>query len=288
MITYNPKDWWRLIFAFHRSDTFRMLLPAIFSIAVFTGVVAYVETVILHLSFKNTTIVHSLIGFVLSLLLVFRTNSAYDRWWEGRKIWGSFNNNSRNLAIKLNALLPKNDIVLRERLRILICNYTIATKDHLREGVKFEELIACEKYPISYYKQFSHVPNGIAKALTEEIVALEYQKIISQEHLLFLNNELQSFTDNVGACERIRNTPIPYTYSIFIKKIIFVYVISMPFGFVMEFGYWAIPIVVTIFYTFASIELIGEEIEDPFGEDSNDLPTDQITQRISENLKEIL
>ena len=106
MITYNPKDWWKLIFAFHRSDSFRVLLPGMFAVAIYTAVVAYIENELFHASFKNTTQVHSLVGFVLSMLLIFRTNTAYERWWEGRKLWGSFVNNSRNLALKLHAFLP--------------------------------------------------------------------------------------------------------------------------------------------------------------------------------------
>ena len=104
MITYNPKDWWKLIFAFHRSDSFRMLLPGMVAVGIYTAAVAYLETQLFHVTFRNTTVVHSLIGFVLSMLLIFRTNTAYERWWEGRKLWGSLVNNSRNLALKLQAL----------------------------------------------------------------------------------------------------------------------------------------------------------------------------------------
>jgi putative membrane protein len=106
--------------------------------------------------------------------------------------------------------------------------------------------------------------------------------------LLYLNAELQSFTDNTGICERIKKTPIPYSYNIYLKKIIFIYVFTMPIGFVREFGYWAMPIVSMMFYIFGSMELLAEEIEDPFGTDSNDLPTDNICETIKANLAEIL
>lgn len=288
MITYNPKDWWKLIFAFHKSDTFRMLLPAILGLATFTAAIAFYEVDYLHLNFKNVTVAHTLIGFVLSLLLVFRTNSAYDRWWEGRKIWGSFNNNSRNLALKLNALLPVERTDLRKMFKSLIYNYLYAAKEHLREGVNVNDLVPFGAYDAQYYGQFKHVPNGVHKAMYFEVIKLQREGLLSDDEVKFISNELQSFTDNIGACERIRNTPIPYTYTIFLKKIIFVYTFSMPIGFVMEFGYWACLIVPAIFYAFASIELIGEEIEDPFGIDDNDLPTDLITERVKENLEEIL
>lgn len=288
MITYNPKDWWKLIFAFHKSDTFRMLLPAILGLSAFTGIIGYFEVDYLHLNFKNVTVAHTLIGFVLSLLLVFRTNSAYDRWWEGRRIWGSFTNNSRNFALKLDALLPESRQDLRTLFSTLISNYTLAAAAHLRNGVDISTLTPTQQYDSTYYSKYQHIPNAVQKAIYSEIIKLNQNGIISNEQLLFINPELQSFTDNIGACERIKNTPIPYTYSIFLKKIIFIYTFTMPIGFVMEFGYWAMLIVPAIFYAFASVELIGEEIEDPFGDDANDLPTDTIAERIKNNVNEIL
>jgi putative membrane protein len=286
MIIYNPKDWWKLILGFHKSDTFRMMMPGIIGMAFYTWIVVYFEKSILQLEFKNTTSIHALVGFVLSLLLVFRTNTAYERWWEGRKIWGAFVNNSRNLASKLSVFVD--DHVVRQRLKIIIVNYVIAAKEHLRKGVKREELEPCDKYSVDDFMNASHIPNHIQKYMLEEIHLLVKDKVISHEQLLFMNDEIRSFSDQVGACERIKKTPIPYSYSIFLKKIIFIYIASMPFGFAMEFGYWAIMIVPLLFYVFGSIELIAEEIEDPFGTDDNDLPTDQICKTIKDNLEEIL
>ncbi len=287
MIDYNPKSWWKLIFMFHKSDTFRVLSPAMAGIAVYTGLVAYLELEIFHAQFKNTTVVHSLIGFVLSLLLVFRTNTAYDRWWEGRRIWGSFTNNSRNLALKLSVIL-KNDQNRKKRFEHLIGNYIVAAKEHLRHGVELAELTEIDKYKPTHWESKKHIPNQVMKCLYDEIQEMYELNIIDGRQLLYLNQELQSFTDNIGACERIKRTPIPYTYSMFLKKVIFIYVLTMPIGFVLDFKFWAIPIVTIVFYVFASLEVIAEEIEDPFGVDANDLPIDRICQNIKENLSEIL
>jgi len=99
---------------------------------------------------------------------------------------------------------------------------------------------------------------------------------------------LQSFTDICGACERIKNTPIPYSYSVFIKKFILIYVATLPFGFVFSLGYWVIPIVGFIFYVLASLELIAEEIEDPFGADENDLPLGKMARGIQVHIHELI
>lgn len=286
MVSYNPKDWWRLIFAFHKSDTFRMMLPGIIGVAVFTGLITYLEREILKTSFTNTTAIHALVGFALSLLLVFRTNTAYDRWWEGRKVWGSFVNNSRNLSLKLSVIgLDESE---RSMFAALISNYIYAAKEHLRSGVIVQNLIMTEKYDLSYYANMKHIPNRVMKAIYTEIEQLYKAKRISGEQLLTMNAELASFTDNIGMCERIKNTPIPYSYSLYLKKMIFLYVFSMPIGFAQEFGYYSMPIVAVVFYVFGSIELLAEEIEDPFGTDANDLPTDTIYENISIHIREIL
>lgn len=286
MVDYNPKNWWKLIFVFHKSDTFRQLMPAMSGVAFFTALVAYLENDVLHVQFKNTTVVHSLVGFVLSMLLVFRTNTAYDRWWEGRRLWGSFVNNSRNLALKLSVLLDED--ADKKEFRILISNYVWAAKEHLRGHIHIEGLEETENYSHDFFRAIKHVPNQIMKAIYQKINHLHLIGKLKDEHLIYLNNELQSFTDNVGACERIRNTPIPYAYSLFLKKVIFLYIFTMPIGFVIEFKYWAVPIVSLVFYAFAGIEMIAEEIENPFGTDANDLPTDKIAKTIKENITEIL
>ena len=103
-----------------------------------------------------------------------------------------------------------------------------------------------------------------------------------------LDNELKALTDITGACERIKNTPIPYSYSLFIKKFIFVYTMTMPFGLVFEFKYWTILVSTFVLYVFGSIELLAEEIEDPFGNDTNDLPTSELTEKIQLNISRIL
>jgi putative membrane protein len=111
---------------------------------------------------------------------------------------------------------------------------------------------------------------------------------LSGEQLIFLNEELRSFTDICGACERIRNTPIPYSYSMFLKKFIFFYVMTLPIAYVFTLSYYIVPVVAFIFYALASLELIAEEIEEPFGHDSNDLPLSRLCEKINEHVGEIL
>lgn len=286
MITYNPKDWSKLILQFHKSDTIRQLMPSMLAIGLFSAIITYVEIHYFQWTFKNSSIVHSILGFVLSMLLVFRTNTAYDRWWEGRKVWGEIVNNSRNISLKLNAFL--NHKASKKELVNLIINYNFALKDHLRNKNGSSQFIEFPETLHSELTNATHWPNAIAKELFSKINTLYQTKEISDSQLLLLNEELKSFTNSAGACERIRNTPIPYSYNLFLKKIIFLYVITIPFMFATDFRYGTILISMSMLYVFASIELIAEEIEDPFGEDDNDLPLDDICQRIKANLIEIV
>jgi putative membrane protein len=286
MVTYNPKDWFTLIIQFHKSDTFRRLFWSLVSIGGYSAVIVYSEAHFFHLETKNPTVMHSILGFVLSMLLVFRTNSAYDRWWEGRKIWGSIVNNSRNLALKLSVILVHEKD--KQEIKHLITNYVFAFKNHLRGKYIQEEFTQTDNINLSQFADANHKPNLIAKSLYTKINSLYINKDITGDQLIVLNEELKSFTDNVGACERIKNTPIPYSYNIFLKKMIFLYIMSLPIFFGSEFGYTTVPISIIVLYVFASIELIAEEIEDPFGEDDNDLPLDDICGKIKANLNEIL
>jgi ion channel-forming bestrophin family protein len=289
---YNPKNWFGILFQFHKYDTARKLSKLILLMALYSAAVAYFELNFLHLGEKsplrNMNQVHALLGFALSLLLVFRTNTAYDRWWEGRKLWGALVNNSRNLALKMQAMLPDDDTNNRNFFKRVIPLYAKVLKNHLQsESTRFA-LDEKEHPELRHLDDNKHAPNQVARMLMERITTLHKQGTISGDELIFLNNEISSFTDICGACERIKNTPIPYSYSAFIKKFIFIYVMLLPFGFVFLLSYWIIPIVSLVFYVLASLEVIAEEIEDPFGTDSNDLPMDKIAANIQKHVAEII
>lgn len=287
MVQYNPKDWITYIFKFHKSDTFRQLIPLMILISVYSGIICYLEMHYFKLEenshVKNISMMHTTVGFVLSLLLAYRTNTAYDRWWEGRKLWGSLVNNSRNLALKLSTIL--NEEKDKHFFRRLIPGYASILQKHLANEESAKVLFDDLDLEIDHKK---HRPNQIAKMIFQKINDLYKSGKITGEQLIILNSELQSFTDVCGACERIKNTPIPYSYSAFIKKFIFFYIMTLPYAFVFSLGYYVIPVVVFIFYVLASLELIAEEIEDPFGSDDNDLPTAKIASNIKKHVEELL
>ncbi|MCF2446410.1 bestrophin family protein [Dyadobacter sp. CY345] len=292
MIDYNPKDWFKYIFYFQKADTVRKLMPLIISIGIYTTVLAYLIVVDWRIGentdLKNISLMHSLLGFVISMLLVFRTNTAYDRWWEGRKQWGSLMNCSRNLALKISGLVGPEHTEVREFFRLMIPNYAFAFKNHLRGHFVANDFTETSTFKQSDLHLDDHIPNQIAAALFSKSIALQRSGIILPEHLILLNHELEAFTNICGACERIKNTPIPLSYSSFIKKFIFIYCLTLPIGYVFSLHFLVIPFVMFVFYILASLEVIAEEIEDPFGIDANDLPIDRICAGIQTSAQALL
>lgn len=291
MVNYNPKVWFSHVFHAYSRAVMRTLTPVLIFMALFSTVLCYVLLDILrfHESDFHTTIsMHSLLGIVLGLFLVFRTNSAYDRWWEGRKLWGSFVNNTRNLAFKLNSSLEPSDQENRRWFAMMIPNVVVALKEHLRKGAKPEHLEITDELFLEKLKITEHVPNLISSLLYGRVTQLYKKNVISGDQLFMMDKELKEFSDIIGACERIKNTPIPYSYTMYIKQFIFIYIITLPFAFVTTSGYITVPIVVLITFVLLSVELIAEEIEDPFGKDINDLPTDELSVKIKDNVREIL
>lgn len=280
-----------MVFHAYSRAVMRTLTPVLIFMTFFSAGLCYILLDVLRFhenDFHTTISMHSLLGIVLGLFLVFRTNSAYDRWWEGRKLWGSFVNNTRNFSFKIHAFLDKDDKESRLWFAQMIPNLVVSLKEHLRKGVNVDDLDIADEQFLEQLKGAKHVPNKLSSMMYNKITHLYKKKEITNEQLLLLDREMKEFSDIVGACERIKNTPIPYSYTMYIKQFIFIYIITLPFAFVTTSGYITVPIVVLITFVLLSVELIAEEIEDPFGKDINDLPTDELAEKIKGNVREIL
>ncbi len=291
MVKYNPKSWTGLIFHAYSRHVVLTLSPVLIFMGVFTSAICYFVLDHFNLEIskvQGATSVHSLLGIVLGLFLVFRINSSYDRWWEGRKLWGGMVNSTRNLSLKLNAYLDHNDRESRLWFSMMIPNFVYAMKEHLRKGVLLSEMQEAHPDFINSLKDVDHKPVKISSYLYQRVNDLHKHGHLTGDQLINLDKELKDFVDFLGACERIKATPIPYSYSMYIKKFISIYIITLPFGLITTFAYVTIPAVLLISFVLLSVELIAEEIEDPFGRDNNDLPTDELAEKIKNNVVEIL
>jgi putative membrane protein len=225
---------------------------------------------------------HTVLGLVIGLLLVFRTNTAYDRWWEGRKHLGALVNTSRHFSMKVHGYLGNEELIQ------LIKYFPYVLKEHLRKQ-DFSDIPNI--FPASFAQEFEtvkHKPNLFITRMSQIVLEGFKDNTISGEQLIILENEIEKLSNILGACERIRNTPIPFGYSIHLKRILLIYLLTLPFGFIREMSWWCIPLMMMVFFTMIGIELIGEEIEDPFGVDVNDLPFDELQVKIEGNVDEIV
>lgn len=286
---YNVKNW-NEAFRFNRHDTLRSLLPLLLLFGLYTFGVdwwlnsnrAYLEQPVL----RNLGVVHGLLGFVISLLLVFRTNTAYDRWWEGRKLWGSLINASRNLSLRLDAALPAEAVNERQWFRRYIPLYAAVLDRHLKSETL--EMSLDEDLGDDPLDRSGHLPNQVAARLHRRILALHRSGVMDQGAMFSIQQDLGAFTDICGACERIKNTPIPFSYASFIKRFILLYLFTLPWSLAVSLNYWNIPVLLFVMYALSSLEVIAEEIEEPFGNDPNDLPTARMAERIRSDVQSIL
>jgi len=236
-------------------------------ISVYVLGIAYLHQAVFQGYLAFTPVIHSLLGFVISLLLVFRTNTAYERWWEARRFWGQLTNVSRNIALKLDAVLPGAH-ASRALLSSHLTRFPRALAHHLRD------------LPYETGSTIQHAPSAVTAAIYRELSSLRRRGELGLEDILFLDAALSQLPEICGGCERIKKTPIPYSYHLFIKKFIFAYIVSLPFLFVSEFGYWTALFATFLFYVLGSLEILAEEVENPFGTDANDLPLDDFSVTI--------
>ena len=289
MRVYNTKHFLKILVSLHKSDTLKILFPTMVLMGIYSYGIQYLEIEYLHLTSKskvsNVGMIHSLLGFVLSLLLVFRTNTAYDRWWEGRKLWGKLVNDTRNFAIKINVILG-NDRKSADQIARYLKYFPHFLAKHLSQ--ESTRLALDEDYSEIEKSLKNHGPSDLIILLTHKLYQLKKEGKISDTEMLYLDTQTTGFLDVCGGCERIKNTPIPYSYSSFIKKFIILYVLALPVAYVINLGLFIIPLTVFVYYVLMSLELIAEEIEDPFNNDENDIPMETIAQNIEKNVHQIM
>ncbi len=287
MILYKSRDWWTAIRHFHTTNTIKLLFGRVALVGLYVTIVAVAEFKYINLSFKVEREYFSFLGILLSLLLVFRTNTAYDRFYEGRILWGQLVNHSRNMAVLLNGILPKHDALNRLFYARLLSNFAIALEGHLREGVQFEKLEPVDGL-MKDLEQAEHIPGRIAALLHEGLEDLQRKQQLIPVHLLTLQPHQQALLDICGGCERIRKTPIPFSYSFFIKGFITIFILLIPFVLMDTYRYFVIPLTMFGAYALLGVEMIGDEIEDPFQKESNHLPLSQLSNSIRVNVHALL
>jgi putative membrane protein len=268
------------------------VLPAILPRVTICMIFALIVTLSNFWGWKLSISLQIVPSIVIGLLLVFRTNTAYERFWEGRKAWGTLINTVRNLSRSLWISIAENEPIDHQKkiaaLRLLVA-FAIATKLHLRSEALNEEI--AELMPRGYYEKLqtmNNPPLEIAFWIGNYLQQQSEKRCINPYQLAAMLKLLDSMVEVLGICERILKTPIPLAYSIHLRQLIFLYCFASPFELVNSLG-WATPLLVgVIAFTIFGIEEIGVEIENPFGHDANDLPLDQICRTMQVNINDLI
>lgn len=258
---------------------------------------AYLEVPELHLSFTTTPFV--LIGLPLGIFLGFRNNTAYDRFWEGRKLWGALVNTSRSITRQIITMVePQPEAVetdpgLIRAHEVLMVHMVIAfvhtLRHSLRDSDPFPTLLrVLPEDEVENLRGEVNVPIAVLQRLGTLVVEARRKHWIHPLHVLVIEGSLTAMTDIQGACERIKTTPIPYSYTVLMHRLVAVYCTALPFG-LAESIKWLTPVVVLfVSYALFGLDAIGDEIEQPFGLDPNDLALSTISRNIERNLRQRL
>ena len=289
-----------MLFSVHGTSLTRTL-PRILFFTAFSIVITIVE-VMLHIETYSLTVApFALIGVALSIFLGFRNNAAYDRYWEGRKLWGSLVNTTRSFARQTTNFIVANNLPSNENAdnddltefhREIVYRtiaYVHSLRHHLRDSPAHDDveqfLPADELRKLDTQK---NVPLFILRRIGERIRWAWQQGWIDRFHLNIFEDSLSRMTDIQGACERIKNTPIPHAYTILIHRIVGFYCLTLPFGIFSTVGVLTPVVVFLISHAFLGLEEIGDEIEDPFGTADEQLPLSTLSRTIEVNLRQHL
>jgi putative membrane protein len=281
MIQYDPHKWLDHFFDI-RGSLVKEIIARVLLCVGWSALVVWFHQVVRPVGIPS--LLHTLVGVALGLLLVFRTNASYDRFWEGRRLWGGIVNDSRNL-VRLASAHLRNEPDLLNLLTHWTAAFPYAAMNVLR-GHSDLTRHAPELSPVARreVETSQHPALAVALRMTECVVEARRRGAISEIIHGSLDKNIQSLVDYLGGCERIRKTPLPFAYVVHLRRALVLYCYSLPFALVETFGWTTILDVLLLSYMYFGIEEIGVEIEGPFGDDDNDLPLDDICRGIHDNV----
>jgi len=282
MIEYDSRAWLPLLIRMRGSVIPRLVLRVI--VAAGLGVLAVL--LLERRGFRLPSGAHTLVGVALGLLLVFRTNASYDRYWEGRRLLGAMVNRTRDLARQVGAYVE--DAEARAALRRLIPAFYWAAAQTLRKQAALgnAERLLTEGERTALAGATFRAP-VIARWISDRLRAEAAAGRLSEARLQLFDGNLTALNDALGGAERILRTPIPFAYAQHIKIFLVLFCFTVPFVLVHDMG-WGTPVACGLLaLALFGIDEIGVEIEDPFGDDPNDLPLDAIGAGIEKAVAEI-
>ncbi len=289
MVVPPKYNWFRLLFVW-KGSIIEKIYPRLIVLFVFCCVIVYLRGEIFEYKIALNPTPFSLIGVAVAIFLGFRNNASYDRFWEGRKLWGALVLENRSLARQVTTLtgLPIHAPQLAYFIHLQIA-FTYSLKHQLRSTDPRADLE--RNLPESVVTQVMQARFKPIFLLREMGFWLQQQRLagnLDSITLTAIDHTLSQLSGIVTGCERIANTPIPYTYNVLLHRTVYLYGLLLPFGLVDSLGWMTPVIVVFIGYTFIAVDAIGNEIEEPFGTEPNDLPLNAMCQTIEASVLETI
>ncbi|PTS89884.1 hypothetical protein DBR27_22320 [Flavobacterium sp. HMWF030] len=288
MIIKKKNTWFKMLFEW-RGSVLPQLLPRLLLLLLFSFSVVYFKPYLIAYNLHINPAIFTLFGIALAIFLGFRNSVSYDRFWEGRKLWGALLNDTRSLARQSITLINDPDYdAKRQDFINLLTAFVYSLKHQLRETNPDQDLNRLlPKQLVEQLKDVQYKPIIILRELGIWVKNAKAENKIDSITQLAFEDNLNKLSDIVGGCERIASTPIPYTYSVLLHRTVYIYCFLLSFGFVETMG-WITPfIIVFIAYTFVALEAIADELENPFGLQPNDLALDAMSQMIENTLLEL-
>nr|WP_318381691.1 bestrophin family protein [uncultured Enterobacter sp.] len=282
MIVRPQQHWLARIFVWHGSVLSkifsRLLLNLLLSVAVILMLPWYSS-----LGIKLTVAPFSILGVAIAIFLGFRNNACYARYTEARLLWGQLVIASRSLLREVKTTLPDND-ARHEFVRLQIA-FAHCMRMTLRRKPQAETLARYLSEPHLTRVLNAHAPaNQILLLMGEWLAKHRADGQLSDILFHSFNNRLNDMSAVLSGCERIANTPLPFAYSLILHRTVYLFCIMLPFALVVDLHYMTPFVSVLISYTFISLDALAEELEDPFGEEDNDLPLDAICNALEIDL----
>ena len=289
MIVRSKTNWWTLLFVW-RGSMMKQMLPQLLIVAALSVFAVWSEgTIFKHKVPLNAT-PFTLVGVALAVFLGFRNSSSYDRWWEGRKLWGALVNITRALTVQVLTMTddaPGKCTQEKRAFLNMVVAFTYAMRDQLRGDVfaRSAELLPpalAEEVDRARYKPFI-----ILRAMGEWVTKRQKEGGFREISKTMLDRNLIELSSILGGCERIASTPVPFGYSVMIHRVVYFYCALLPFGLVDAIE-WMTPVVSLVMsYSFIALDSMAAELEMPFGRDDNDLALDAISRNIELSIREM-
>ncbi len=228
-------------------------------------------------------------GLVMGLILVFRLNAGYDRWWEARKLWGTLVNQSRNLAI----IIANYVLTTESHEKLKIINYIAAMPFLVKNSLRGDDSVddikhLLENTELLKISPFKNKPIILSSMIAQKLIELRNENQLDPFSFLQAEEARGIILDCHGACERILNTPIPFVMAVKSKRVIFLFLIALPFATVSTSLLITPIITALVAYALLSLDQIGVELQNPFSQESlSHLPLNDICHTIENNIAEI-